>query len=172
MELSGKWVDYDEPFVRRRYNRIARYFVLFEWLFLMPRGIRRKAVDRLELKEGASVLEIGCGTGRNLALLVEAVGPEGRVYGVDLSEGMLAKAEELRTQSGWRNVTLARSDAASYDAPEHVDGVIFSLSYAVMPNHREVLRRAWEQLSPGGRLVIMDAKLPSGPVGKLLHPFV
>ena len=172
MELSGKWVDYDVPFVRRRYNKIARFFVFFECLFLMPPGIRRKAVNRLNLNAGASVLEVGCGTGRNLALLVQAVGPEGRVYGVDLSEGMLAKAERLCAQAGWRNVWLERSDAQAYRAPEPVDGVIFSLSYAVMPQHREVLRHAWEQLRPGGYLVIMDAKLPSGRTGKLLHPFV
>jgi|ERR1044071_2050834 S-adenosylmethionine-diacylgycerolhomoserine-N-methlytransferase len=172
MELGIRWIDYDVPFVRRRYNRLARFFVLFEWLFLLPRGIRTKAVSRLELKPGASVLEVGCGTGRNLAPLVRAVGPEGHVYGVDVSEGMLTKARKLRASAGWSNVTLARSDAASYTAPVAVDGVIFSLSYAVIPHHREALSRAWEQLSPGGYLVIMDAKLPSNFAGKLLHPFV
>lgn len=172
MELSSRWIDHDAPFVRQRYNRIARFFVFFEWLFLMPPGIRRRAVNRLELKPGARVLEVGCGTGRNLAPLVQAVGAEGQVYGVDLSEGMLAKAEELRARAGWHNVTLVQSDAVSYNVPEAVDGVIFSLSYAVMPHHREVLRHAWEQLRSSGRLVIMDAKLPAGMIGKFLHPFV
>jgi ubiquinone/menaquinone biosynthesis C-methylase UbiE len=172
MELSRKWIDHDTPFVRQRYNRLARFFIFFEWLFLMPRGIRSRAVSRLELKRGARVLEVGCGTGRNLAPLVQAVGAEGRVYGVDLSEGMLAKAEELRARAGWHNVMLVHSDAVSYNVPEAVDGIIFSLSYAVMPHHREVLHHAWEQLRSGGHLVIMDAKLPSGMIGKFLHPFV
>jgi ubiquinone/menaquinone biosynthesis C-methylase UbiE len=172
VELKSSWIDYDLPFVRRRYNRLARFFVFFEWLFWLPRGIRNKAVSRLELKPGDHVLEIGCGTGRNLAPLVQAVGTGGHVYGVDLSEGMLAEARKLRAQAGWSNVTLSRSDAASYNAPVMVDGVIFSLSYAVMPHHKEVLAHAWEQLRPGGRLVIMDAKLPSNLLGKLLHPFV
>ena len=48
----------------------------------------------------------------------------------------------------------------------------FHLSYAVIPHHRNALRHAWKQLRPGGYLVIMDAKLPSGILGKLLHPFV
>ena len=172
MERLARWVDYDAPFVRRRYDRLARFFVLFEWLFLLPPGIRRKAVARLGLKPGGRVLEVGCGTGRNLAPLVEAVGPGGRVYGVDLSDGMLAEARELCAQSGWHNVALIRADASGYDLPEPVDGVIFSLSYAVIPRHREALRQAWEQLRPGGRLVIMDAKLPPGMSGKLLRPFV
>jgi len=49
--------------------------------------------------------------------------------------------------------------------------VLFSLSYNTMPHHRAVLRKAWQQLRPGGRLVIMDAKLPPGRAGKLLLPF-
>ena len=172
MERLARWVDYDTPFVRRRYDRLARFFVFFEWLFLLPPGIRRKAVARMELKAGGRVLEVGCGTGRNLAPLVEAVGAEGRVYGVDLSDGMLAEAGELCARSGWHNVTLISADAAGYSLPEPVDGVIFSLSYAVIPRHREALRRAWEQLRPGGYLVIMDAKLPAGWRGKLIRPFV
>jgi SAM-dependent methyltransferase len=172
MERIAKWGNYDSPFVRRRYNRLARLFILFEWLFLLPRGIRGKAVSRLELKPGARVLEVGCGTGRNLARLVQAVGEQGNVYGVDLSEGMLQEARELSVKARWRNVTLIESDAIEYTLPELVDGVIFSLSYAVIPRHREALRRAWEHLRPRGRVVIMDAKLPSGFLRGLLHPFV
>lgn len=172
MERIAKWVDYDSPFVRRRYDRLARFFVLFEWLFLLPRGIRARAVRSLGLRPGARVLEVGCGTGRNLSHLVEAVGPGGHVYGVDLSEGMLREARELVAREGWQNVTLVEADAAEYRLPEPVDGAIFSLSYAVIPRHREALRRAWEHLRPGGSLVVMDAKLPSGRAGKLLHPFV
>ena len=172
MSCIAKWVDYDKSFVRRRYNRLAKFFILFEWLFLLPRSIRGKAVSQLELKRGGRVLEVGCGTGRNLALLLEAVGAEGQVYGVDLSEGMLAKAKELCARREWHNVELMRADAADYVLPEPVDGAIFSLSYAVIPHHKDALRHAWKQLRPGGYLVIMDAKLPSGILGRLLHPFV
>lgn len=172
MERIAKWGNYDSPFVRQRYDKLAKFFIFFEWLFLLPPGIRRKAVSRLELKPGDRVLEVGCGTGRNLAHLVQAVGMGGHVYGVDLSEGMLREARELCAQAEWSNVTLLRADAADYNLPEPVDGVIFSLSYAVIPKHREALRRAWEQLRPGGYAVIMDAKLPSGFFGKLLYPFV
>ncbi|MEW6211915.1 MAG: class I SAM-dependent methyltransferase [Acidobacteriota bacterium] len=171
MKLTSEWGDYDSEFVRRRYNRLASFFVFFEWLFLLPPGIRKKAVRRLELKASNRVLEIGCGTGRNLALLREAVGPEGQVIGVDISEGMLMRAEQLCVRKNWHNVTLIRSDAAHYTSSEPVDAVLFSLSYATMPHHREVLGHAWEQLRPGGILAIMDAKLPSGMLGKLSRPF-
>jgi ubiquinone/menaquinone biosynthesis C-methylase UbiE len=169
---STRWVDYDASFVRRRYNRLAKFFVFFEWLFLLPRSIRSKAVSRLELRRGSHVLEVGCGTGRNLAPLLEAVGAEGQVYGVDLSEGMLAEAKKLCAKRQWRNVGLIRAEAAAYSLPEPVDGVIFSLSYAVIPHHRDALRHAWNQLRQDGYLIVMDAKLPSGILGKLLYPFV
>ena len=108
------------------------------------------------------MLEIGCGTGRNFPYLREAVGPSGRVYGVDLSTGMLAKARALCEQRRWRNVELTHEDAADYIAPEPLDGVMFGLSYNTMPHHLTVLRHAWKQLRPGGRIVIMDAKVPPG----------
>lgn len=167
MQSIIRWQDYDTSFVRARYNKLARIFVLFEWLFWLPGGIRQKAVNRLQLPKGGRVLEVGCGTGRNLSLLAEAVGQEGHVFGVDVSEGMLDEARELCERQHHTNVTLIRSDAAQYVVPEAVDGVLFSLSYATMSHHQEVLRRAWNQLRPGGWLVIMDAKLPGGFPGRI-----
>ncbi len=58
MELTTRWRDFDAQFVRRRYDRLASFFVIFEWLFLLPSGIRRKTVERMELKPGSRALEI------------------------------------------------------------------------------------------------------------------
>src|ERR1044072_5359506 len=167
MQSITQWHDYDAGFVRERYNKLARIFVLFEWLFWLPSGIRRKTVERLELPLGGRVLEVGCGTGRNLSLLVEAVGKKGHVYGVDVSEGMLREAQALCEREGYENVTLIQSDAVEYNLPDTVHGILFSLSYATMSHHQEILRRSWNQLREGGWLVIMDAKLPSGLMGKI-----
>ena len=140
-------------------------------LILLAPGFRRKAVKRLGLKCGDTVLEVGCGTGRNLALLCEALGAEGLVIGVDASEGMLAQARQLTTRQGFRNVRLIQQDAAKLDLEDQVDAVFFSLSYSVLPNRQPVLLKAWEAVRPGGRLVIMDAGLPDNRLGRLLAPF-
>jgi ubiquinone/menaquinone biosynthesis C-methylase UbiE len=169
--VAYQWVDCDRAFVTQRYDRIAGLIPFFEWLFFLPRGLRQDAVERMRLAPGDCVLEVGCGTGRNLPFLRDVVGSAGRVYGVDLSKGMLTKAAELRDRHRWTNVTLCHGDAIDYEAPEPVDAVLFSLSYNTMPNHLAVLRRAWQQLRPGGRLVIMDAKLPHGPCGNAILPF-
>jgi ubiquinone/menaquinone biosynthesis C-methylase UbiE len=159
----------DLELIRRRYKRLAPLYPIFEWLWL-PRGFRRQAVERLGLNPGATVLELGCGTGRNLELLVDAVGPDGEVVGVDWSPHMLARARQLLAANRWRNVTLQVADAALFRLDKPVDGVLFSLSFSVMPNREEALRLAWAELQPGGRIVIFDGKTPEGPVGRLFHP--
>ena len=169
--MSYQWADCDRNSVRQRYDRIAKFIPFFEWLLFLPRDLRRNAVAHLGLSRGDSVLEIGCGTGRNFSCLHDAVGPVGHIYGVDISPGMLGKAQELRDANHWHNIELNECDAADYAAPAPLDGVLFSLSYNTMPHHRAVLRKAWGQLRPGGRLVIMDAKLPRGPGGQLILPF-
>lgn len=169
--MTYVWVDCDRHTVRARYDHIARFIPLFDRVFFLPRNSRRQAVARLELASGDTVLDIGCGTGRSLGYLHQAVGPAGRVYGVDISRGMLRQAQKSCDENHWRNVELTECDAAEYTAPRPLNGVLFSLSYNTMPHHRAVLRRAWDQLLPGGTLVIMDAKVPPGLSGKLVLPF-
>ena len=159
-------------FVRRRYNRLAPWYVLFEWILWLPRGIRQAAVHKLELRCGERVLEVGCGTGRNFAYLEAAVGPEGHVIGVDLSEEMLARCGALCETRRWQNVTLVRGDALEYIASEQVDAVLFSLSYCTMLHRKQILGHAWSQLRPGGRLVILEGKTIPGLLGRLLHPLI
>jgi demethylmenaquinone methyltransferase/2-methoxy-6-polyprenyl-1,4-benzoquinol methylase len=169
--VTIEWVDDDGEFIRRRYDRIGKRHDLVDWLLFLPSGLRQRAVDWLGLRPGGRVLEIGCGTGPNLASLRKAVGSAGEVYGVDFSEGMLTHARSLCARNRWDNVVLTQSDALEYLAPEPLDGVLFSLSYNTMPHHRAVLTHALDQLRPGGRIVVMDAKLPPGLAGRLILPF-
>jgi demethylmenaquinone methyltransferase/2-methoxy-6-polyprenyl-1,4-benzoquinol methylase len=169
--VTYQWVDCDRDFVARRYDRIAGLITLFDWLLFVPAKYRRRAAQMTAVRPGDHVLEIGCGTGRNLGPLREAVGRNGHVYGVDLSKGMLSKARALCERQGWSNVTLVHADALEFEARRPLDGVLFGLSYNTMPNHQEVLRHALSQLRPGGRIVIMDAKLPRGPANSLILPF-
>jgi ubiquinone/menaquinone biosynthesis C-methylase UbiE len=166
------WTEYNLQFVRRRYNKLAPVYIAFEYVFLLPPGIRSRAVRALNLKTGDRALEVGCGTGRNLSRLVEAVGNSGQVYGVDLSEGMLARAKALTARRNWHNIKLFHEDAAEYTLPEEVDGALFSLSYATMSHRQKVLQHAWNQLKPGGRLVIMDARIPEGLAGRIYRPLL
>ncbi len=169
--VAYQWVDRDRNDIRRRYDRIATFIPFFDYLLFQPPSLRQKGVQALNLKPGERVLEIGCGTGRNFPYLREAIGPTGKLYGVDLSTGMLRLARELCERNQWTNVELAEQDAGEYVAPEPLDGVLFGFSYNTMPHHLQVLEHAWKQLRPGGRLVILDARLPPGLMGKTVLPF-
>ncbi len=136
----------------------------------LPRGIRARAVEKLELHRGQTVLEVGCGTGRNFQYLHAATGPTGQIFGVDLSEQMLHRARMLCERHKWANVSLTRGDVLDYRVPAAVDAVLFSLSYSVMRDREPILRHAWSQLRPGGRLVIADGKKLPGLLGRWLHP--
>jgi demethylmenaquinone methyltransferase/2-methoxy-6-polyprenyl-1,4-benzoquinol methylase len=158
-------------FVEHRYNRLAPWYRLFEWILWLPGGIRARAVQKLELDRGQTVLEVGCGTGRNLPYLHAAIGPSGQIFGVDLSDQMLRRARVLCQRHGWTNVTLTRGAALEYCVPVAVDAALFSLSYSVMGDRERILRHVWSQLRGGGRLVIVDGKTIPGVVGRWLRPF-
>jgi ubiquinone/menaquinone biosynthesis C-methylase UbiE len=107
-----QWVDCDRYTVSRRYDRLATYIPLFDRILFLPKDSRRKAVDRLGLRAGDRVLDVGCGTGRSLGYLHKAVGPTGRVYGIDISPGMLRKAQKSCDANGCRAAEIDMSDAA------------------------------------------------------------
>ncbi len=152
------------------YDRIARVYSTFEPLYLIFPPARRKAVAALNLKGGDVVLEIGAGTGRNLPYLIDAVGPDGAVIAVDASEGMLAEARKLIERNRWANVRLLRQDAAQLQLDRDLDGVLFSLSYSVIPDPRRALARAWTHLRPSSRVVVMDMGLTNSRLRCVLDP--
>ena len=146
--MTSQWVDYERAFIARRYDRIAGLIGLFDRLLFLPSHLRRRATTGLRLKPGDRVLEIGCGTGRNLPFLRDAVGPAGKVYGVDLSSGMLRRARALCRREQWENVELRQCDGLEYIPREPLDGIMFGLCYNTMPHHLAVLRHAWSTCIP------------------------
>ncbi len=153
-----------------RYDRVARFYSTLEPLYLIFPPARRRAVAALGLKPGDTVLEMGAGTGRNFPYLLDAVGPDGTVIGVDASPGMLAEARRLIERNGWSNVELLHQDATGLELDREVDGALFSLSYSAMPEPRPALANAWERLRPSARVVVMDAGLTQGGPWSLLAP--
>lgn len=153
------------------YDRMARWYRLAEPAVGLPFGLRRKTVGRLALNHGDTVLEVGCGTGRNLRLLREAVGPAGEVVGVDASSGMLERARRLVAKNRWGNVRLIHQDAAMFTLDGAIDAALFSLSYSVPPDRDAVLDNVWGMMRPGAHMVVMDAGLPANGLGRALTAF-
>jgi S-adenosylmethionine-diacylgycerolhomoserine-N-methlytransferase len=118
-------------------------------------------------REG-SVLEIGCGTGRNL-LAVRRRYAQARLYGLDISEEMLITA---RRNSLGQNILYARADAADFDpqvlfGQPGFDRIFISYALSMIPSWQSVLASAARMLAPGGELHIVDF----GQQEKLPHAF-
>lgn len=123
---------------------------------------RDRLIRHLTLKPGARVVEIGCGTGRNLAVLARRH-PGARLYGIDASAEMLATARaKLRRQIIGGRVALAQGfgetldPRASFGFDGKFDAVVISYALSMIPAWQEVVLRAIDLLRPGGTLAIVD----------------
>lgn len=149
----------------RRYNFTAQLYYLAgfrEWAY------RKRAVNALGLKSGDTVVEICCGTGLNFGLLECKIGPHGKIIGVDLTDAMLARAQERVRRNDWANVELVHSGAAEFQFPPKVDGIISTFALTLVPEYEKVIRAGWDALKPGGCFVILDLKLPDNWLLRLM----
>lgn len=118
-------------------------------------------IDGLKPMPGGTVLELGCGTGRNLICAARKY-PKARYFGLDISAEMLSTAGTSVRRSGLaESITLARGDAAAFDPQTMFGHACFDrvfLSYAVsmIPPWQETVRGGLDILKPGGSLHIVD----------------
>jgi ubiquinone/menaquinone biosynthesis C-methylase UbiE len=129
---------------------------------------RKRAIRELKLSPGETVVEIGCGTGLNFPLLQKYIGTGGRIIGVDLTDSMLEKAGERVESHGWQNVELVRSDAALYQFPGDIDGVLSTFAITLSPDYDKIILNGCRALREGKRWVILDFKMPSGLPSRLV----
>src|SRR5262245_20699899 len=111
----------------RTYNAAADHFDDEPLAFWARIGAR--TVSRLELHPGASVLDVGCGTGASALPAAEAVGPDGHVIGVDLADRMLEQARDKARALGLTNVDFRAGDMTATGYPDgSFDAVVSVLS--------------------------------------------
>lgn len=123
--------------------------------------LRLRAVRALDLRPGDFVVDVACGTGLNFPLIQKAIGPDGRIVGVDLTDAMLAQAQARIEANGWRNVSLVQTDAAAYEFPTGADKILSTYALTQVPDPAAVVRHGAAALSEGGRLVVLDLQLPA-----------
>lgn len=110
---------------------------------------------------GGSVLEIGCGTGRNLIAAARAW-PDARFFGIDISEAMLETARAKVAAAGLSDkIMLAQGDATAFDSTalfgvSTFDRIFQSYTLSMIPDWRGAIREGAEKLAPGGRLDVVD----------------
>jgi len=143
--------------IRAFYNKISAVYDLLAEHSEGP--VRQAGLDRLAVAAGERVLEIGYGTGHCVVHLAQAVGAEGKVFGIDLSEGMQARAHtRLQERHLLDRVELACGDATRLpyvDAGFDAVFLSFTLELFDTPEIPQVLAESRRVLRPGGRIGVV-----------------
>lgn len=136
---------------RHIYDATRKYYLLG----------RDRLIDGLDVPHGGTVLEIGCGTGRNL-IKIARHWPECRLYGLDISAEMLkSAATNIRQSQMADRIQVAQGDATGFDSYElfsrrRFDRIVFSYSLSMIPEWQAALRWALSLLAPQGSVHIVD----------------
>lgn len=148
-----------------------KFSKVYDWL--SPKwyyhNARNCAIQQLQLKQGQSVLNLPCGTGQNFEYFQKYLQGTGLVIGIDLSDGMLAKAKMKMAKNNWENIQIYKGNATQINTnwiatnlttPVKVDAVLCDLGLSGFPQWKMIIDNLLELLKPDGVLVIMDWYLP------------
>jgi len=140
------------------YNRISRLFLISERLF--KRKHLKLGVERLSVSEGDVVLEIGIGTGESIIEFAKGVGDSGKVYGVDISQGMLDITKmKLQKEGLLDRVELVNTDAVNLSFKDgSIDRIFMSLTLELFdtPEIPKVLSECLRVLKKNGRICVVS----------------
>ena len=160
-----------EKELKEAINYYDQFSKVYDWL--SPKWYYHKArnfaIQQLQLKEGATVLNLPCGTGQNFEYFQKYMNGSGLIIGIDLSEGMLEKARKKQKENNWNNIKIIKGDATqitpvwikeNIGESIQIDAIFCDLGLSGFPEWKKVIDNMLSILSPNGRLVIMDWYIP------------
>jgi demethylmenaquinone methyltransferase/2-methoxy-6-polyprenyl-1,4-benzoquinol methylase len=128
---------------------------------------KRKAFERSTLKRGDDVLVFCCGTGGDFPYIIEKIGENGRIVGVDFSAEMLRQAKQRVSENGWKNIELIEADVTELKDGKlgSFDSAVCTLGLSIIPDHVSGYQNLISHVKHGGEVIIGDMQLASGFLG-------
>ncbi len=150
--------------MQHRFDDPARYAKSFDDPARDAWQIPSRVIEALALSPGASVADIGAGTGYFSVRLAKAI-PAGTVYAVDVEPAMLDHIRKRALGDGLKNVVTLQASGTGPNLPKPVDLVIVVDTYHHLPNRPTYFRELQKSVAPGGRVAIIDFRKdsPEGP---------
>ncbi len=140
------------PLIARHYDRIMNSISFGKY----DRFIYQ-AVEDMGIRQGEQILDLGCGTGKNAALMAKYIGEKGRITGLDLSPVM--ERQFMKRHEGDERISFIRRRVdIPFDLEQQFDRVLISFVIHGFPHEvrQQLIMNAYKHLRPGGTLVILD----------------
>jgi len=145
----------NRPAALEQYRRRALFY---DFQLALAEPVRRRAIERLGLKRGDTVLDVGCGTGLSFDLLEQRIGHDaGKIVGIEQSSDMIAQARARCERNRFGNVTLITSPVEEADIPVLADAAIFHFTHDILRTPAAVAN-VIRHLKPGARVVATGLK--------------
>ncbi len=140
--------------------------------FKRHKAWRKDVMKRMDVKEGASCLDVCCGTGDWAIALSEAVGEKGSVIGLDFSKNMLSVGKEKVEEEGIKNITFIHGDAMQLPFEDNTfDYVTIGFGLRNVPDYNQVLKEMYRVVKNDGIVVCLDTSQPTLPIFKQIYFF-
>ena len=156
----------NQSFAQQYYDKFSKVYDIFSPKTYYHKA-RTRAIRSLALSPGQTVLNVPCGTGQNFGYLQQFLQHRGQIIGVDLSAGMLQKAQNKINKYNWDNISLIQEDVLQLDEAwlvsltqdgkvVTIDAILCDLGLSGFPAWQQVINNLIAILKPGGTIVIMD----------------